>query len=184
MTNSLKDRSGKVYSIDSDVLLTNDEIVRQQIIVQIFGTRRGVAEFLQKLQGSIPDMLIHVTGADHPEKYEFKLFISILSPIGEIIPASETLRVLNNFFAKKQKFLDVTNYRGYESACDMEHCDSGSCKSIRLVKNSWETFRSVDKLWHIPRVQMSGNCETSSVHETPVMEFLNEEKCGEFKCLQ
>ncbi|KAE9546281.1 hypothetical protein FO519_010507, partial [Halicephalobus sp. NKZ332] len=57
---SLKTESGEIYPVEFHVFVTNEEITRQQIIVEVFGSRRAVADFLQKLQGSIPDMLIHI----------------------------------------------------------------------------------------------------------------------------
>ncbi|KAE9552942.1 hypothetical protein FO519_003856, partial [Halicephalobus sp. NKZ332] len=136
----------------------------------------------EKLQGSIPDMLIHITGVENIEKHKFKLFLSVLSPGGEILPAPETLRILDNFVSKKQKFLDVTDYRGYVSLCDLKDCGSDICQNVRILKNTWETFRSAEKLWHVPRVQMFGNCKAAQVQKSPSTKLLNEEDCGKSKC--
>lgn len=165
------------YKIESNFLLNNEEIMQNSIFVEMLGSRRAVADFMQRLQGGIPDMFVHYNGAYYHPNHTCQLFVTILTSSGVVLPPSETIRILDNFVSKKSKILDITNYRSTFSLCDTYACGTRKCQQLREIKSEREFFRSFNKLWTMPRLHGSVKCDD---------EFLkiaqSEHLCGTQKC--
>uniref|UniRef100_A0A914YF43 Cadherin n=1 Tax=Panagrolaimus superbus TaxID=310955 RepID=A0A914YF43_9BILA len=166
------------YKIETNFLLNNDEISQNSIIVEMYGSRRAVADFMQKLQASIPDMVVHYLGANFYSNHTCQIFITILSQSGIVLPPTETLRILDNFISKKSKALDIINYRSKISLCDSYPCGTQTCQQSKLMTKEWETFRSINKLWTMPQMHGIIKCESK------VLGIMNEKEqiCGKVKC--
>lgn len=164
------------YYIDFKLMVVNEEIERNAVIAEFFGSRTAVAEFLHKLGGSLPDMTVYVIAVEHFAEFRFKLMLSIVSLNDVVLPPAETLRILDNFVAKKSKTFNLADYHSYVSVCDNSTCGK-DCQQIKLIDVKHETLRFAEKLWHVPFAVFESECANTSSNYT-------ENLCGNSKCYQ
>uniref|UniRef100_A0A7E4VZ19 Cadherin domain-containing protein n=1 Tax=Panagrellus redivivus TaxID=6233 RepID=A0A7E4VZ19_PANRE len=146
------------YPIEIKIQQATEAIAENSVSIEFMASHRSVAEFLEKLQTSIPDMTVYFIGSRQVSPYNFEMFLSILSADGSVLPARETVRILDNFVAKKSKNLSIDNYSSSVSACEQNPCGNQLCRQSRVVKSELLTFRGIDHSWTVFEMERSVQC--------------------------
>ncbi|VDM24359.1 unnamed protein product [Toxocara canis] len=135
-------------------------IYNNSVSVDVWAMLASIADMVDLLQESVPDMTVRLVGVEHFGLDSYRLLMAVFDRNGAIVTADETARMLKHFYSKKNVELNVFVRALMADICAMpDGClNGGVCQQTTSPTRQYQQLDGYKSSFVIPIVKRRRRC--------------------------